>query len=296
MALNEKLKSVEDSNAKIRTLVPPSEQESAPAGTGAAHLSDIPPEQRELYSGTILFDQGHTINIPAAERFRILRARIEEQNLAGKNQRVIAVTSAVPEEGKSVVSVNLARALSADPTARVLLVDCDLRRPTVHNFFDIERGPGLSDAILSKTPLKAAICPIKRGLDVIPAGAAIEDPAYAIEQPVLARFIQELRKYYRYIILDCPPVLLCSEPISLTNVADGTLLVVRGWRTDRRLSKDALDILGSGKIMGVVMNDGRDSSRQYRYYRYYGSNSGYGETTVRDYRPKKAGLFSFLRR
>lgn len=228
--------------------------------------------QYELYNGSILLSEGEIIDVPAAERFRILRAQIEKQNLSGKKSyHIISVTSAVPEEGKSVVSVNLARALSLDPTSKTLLIDCDLRRPTIHEYWGMERGPGLTDLLTRGASLESVVRPIARGLDLIPAGNPVPDPAQAVEQPVFARYLQELRKHYRYIIVDCPPVLLCPEPITISSVVEGTLLVVRGWRTEKRLVQDAVEALGKNKIMGVVMNDGMDSSKQYQYYRYYGN-------------------------
>ncbi len=236
----------------------------------AAHPRYDKRSENTLYQGIILLGDGQTVSMPAAERFRMLRAKIERINLGDQRYNVLAVTSAIPQEGKSVTSVNLARALSVDPFGKTLLIDCDLRRPTVHNYFQVPREGGLSDVLTGKYLLRAVIRPVAAGLDVVTAGSAIDDPTQAIEQPELVRLIEELKKEYRYIVLDCPPVLVCPEPITLSMIAEGTLLVVRAWRTERRLVEEAAHVIGKSRILGVVLNDGIDASKQYLDYGYYG--------------------------
>src|SRR5690606_18822844 len=104
-------------------------------------------ESGEIYHGQILLADGKVDSMPVAERFRLIRARIERENLSGKNLKVIAITSSVPEEGKSVTSVNLARAFATNPTGKTLLIDCDLRKPSVHRFFGLRMGPGVGEAL-----------------------------------------------------------------------------------------------------------------------------------------------------
>jgi tyrosine-protein kinase Etk/Wzc len=176
----------------------------------------------------------------------------------------------MPAEGKSVVSVNLARALSVDHLGKTLIIDCDLRRPTVHNFFRISREPGLSDGLATKKLSSNLIRSVGPGLDVITAGTPVIDPAQTLEQPDLTAFLAQLRRYYRYIIIDAPPVLFCPEPITLSCLADSALMVVRAGRTDKRMVRDAVEVIGEQKVMGIVFNDGLDPSRQYMDYSYYG--------------------------
>ena len=123
----------------------------------------------------------------------------------------------------------------------------------------------------SRRPLIVrAIRSVGPGLDVMTAGTPVVDAAQTIERPELAIFLQQFKRYYRYVILDCPPTLLCPEPILLNSLADTTLLVVRGWRTDKRLVKEALGALNREKLLGVVMNEGIDPAKQYLDYGYYG--------------------------
>jgi Mrp family chromosome partitioning ATPase len=96
------------------------------------------------------------------------------------------------------------------------------------------------------------------------------DPAQVIERPDLSLFLQQFKRYYRYVILDCPPALLCPEPITLSTIADGTLLVARAWHTDKRLVRDAATLLDGEKMLGVVMNEGMDPVGSYLEYGYHG--------------------------
>lgn len=227
-------------------------------------------QHSELYHGRILLSGGHVQSMPIAERFRMLRARIERRNLSGANEKIIAISSAVPAEGKSLTSVNLSRAFAADMSGKTLLIDCDLRKPSVDKYFGLGRVPGLTNALTARVSIASFAFPVSKSLDVVTAGKGVEDPVRFIDDPLFTQQLQALRNHYRYIILDCPPILLCPEPVKLNSIADSMILVVRGWQTDRKLVKDAVDIIGKNKLMGVVINDGTDSSRQYRYYRYYG--------------------------
>jgi len=224
----------------------------------------------DLNKGNIFLADGVISNFAAAERFRILRSEIERKNIAKKKYQVISVVSAIPQEGKSVTSVNLARALSIDPAGRTLLIDCDLRKANVHDYFEVPLNNGLSDVLLEKCPLGDAIRAVSPGLDVLTAGTSVEDTARLIESPNFVKYIAELRNYYNYIVIDCPPALLCPEPITISSLTDGTLLVLRAWKTDKRLVHDAINVVGRENIMGTIMNSGFDSSKPYIGQDYYG--------------------------
>lgn len=230
--------------------------------------------QQPLYQGTLLTSKGPVVDLMAAERFRILRAKIERHNLGESRAHILAVTSAVPEEGKSFNSVNLARAFGVDPTGRTLLIDCDLRRPTIQEYFKIPLMPGLTDVLVGGRSIHSVIRPQAHGVDVITAGTPVNDPAAVLEQPIFARYLHELKKRYRYVIIDGPPVLVCPEPITLSMIAEATLLVIRAWSTDRRVVADAVKVIGKNRILGTILNEGSDPAETYSYYRYY----GYGHT------------------
>ena len=239
-----------------------------------ANISEVlkPVGTRSSISDGIIFLAGvEIVDLEATERFRILRAQIERENVAsGHKYQVIAVTSATPGEGKSVVAANLARAFGADPRGRTLLIDCDLRKSSTHKFFSQPQSPGLSDVLISGKPLRNIIRPVEAGLDLITAGSPVVDSTRTLEQPGLALMLEELKKHYRYILLDCPPILFCPEPLSLTHIASGTLIVARAWRTQRKLVKEAIAVVGKSKVIGMVMNECTDTLKQYGYYGYYG--------------------------
>ena len=226
-----------------------------------------------LHEGAVLLAGDRCVDPQAAERFRILRSRIERANLT-HDYRVISVLSAVPEEGKSLVATNLARALALDPTGKTLLVDCDLRKPSVNRYCGLSCSPGLSDVLAGSVALESAVTSLEPGLDVLTAGSSVTDAARAVEMPSFVHLIRELKARYRYVVLDCPPVLLCPEPLTLSTISDTSLLVVRAWRTQKKLVRDAVKILGKEKLLGIVVNDTNDVLNDYGYYGYYAPDRG----------------------
>lgn len=240
-------------------------ESKAPGGAPLVNERTTP-----LYQGTLLTANGPISDVMAAERFRILRAKIERHNLGEKRVHILAMTSAVPEEGKSFCAVNLARAFGADPTGRTLLIDCDLRRPTVNHYFGLGPVAGISDVLVGGKSLGSVIRPQANGVDIITSGTPVNDPAAVLEQPIFARYLYELKKHYKYVILDCPPALVCPEPITISTVCEATLLVVRAWRTDRKVVGDAVRVIGKERILATILNEGTDPAESYSYYRYYG--------------------------
>lgn len=259
--------------AKNNSNVQSATEKKALVGSTTVRTTALSRTRNDLYQGLVLLAEGYIESAAAAERFRILRAKLERLNIGPSQKiKVISVTSALPSEGKSVCAVNLARALSIDPLGKTLLIDCDLRKPSVNKFFRIPRENGLSDALFSRKLSNQHVKSVAPGLDVMTAGTQVVDPTEAVEQPELEQFLRELRSYYRYIVIDCPPTLLCPEPIRISTLADTTVLVARAWRTDRSLVRDAADAIGHHRLLGVVLNDGMDTSRQYLHYgSYYGS-------------------------
>ncbi len=247
------------------------------------------PKPRTLNEGNILIANGELLDLVAAERFRMLRSHIERMNVTEPKLDVLAITSAVPSEGKSVNSVNLARAFGSDPHGKTILVDCDLRKPNVHRFFSGQSAPGISDLLLAGARLDSVIQHVEPGLDVICAGSPVTDSMRTIESEGFSLLLAALRSKYRYVLLDCPPVLMCSEVLSIVRAASGTLLVTRAWRTQQGLVAEAVDLLRPHNLLGVVFNECNDSLRQYGYYGYYGYM---GMAKGGAPQSKKKGLFS----
>lgn len=245
--------------------------------------------RQSLSEGKILIPGGVFTDRQAAERFRILRGQLEQIAIKSNMEarRVFAITSALPGEGKSLVSANLSRALATDPRGKTLLIDCDLRKPNVHRFFNLPQGPGLSDILLAGKSYKNLIVQAEPGLDVLTAGSPVIDSTRTLEQSGTALLLEELKKVYQVIILDCPPSLFCADPILMSRLASATILVSRSWKTEKKLVKEAINAIGKKRVAAVVLNDCEDITSHYGYYGYYGID----RTAVKDNAVKKS-LFS----
>ncbi len=228
------------------------------------------PEPKSLTDGIILLSGGSTVDLEASERFRMLRAQLDRLSLVSEKTDCIAISSAVPSEGKSLVSTNLARAFASDPSGRTIIVDCDLRKPNAHRFFGESSGPGLSDLLVGGKSIEDVLREVEPGLDLIPAGSPVVDSTRTIESPGLKLLLADLKKKYKHVILDCPPVLMCSEVMHVSQIATSTLLVARAWKTEKTLVLEASKLLKEHSLLGIVLNECADSLRQYGYYGYYG--------------------------
>ncbi len=222
-----------------------------------------------VFDGSIYLSNQLIRDFGAAERYRVLRAQLERANRQTHRYRAIAVTSALSGEGKSTIAVNLARMLSAHPLGRTLLIDGDLRRPTLHSFFRVSRGPGVSDVLTGRVSIYESLVSITPWLDLLPAGTPGSDPSELMERPAFADLLNFARLEYRYTIIDSPPVAICAEPIAISSLADTSLFVVRGWHTHRAVIKDAIELIGRSKILGVVMNETNEPGNHYRHHGGY---------------------------
>jgi exopolysaccharide/PEP-CTERM locus tyrosine autokinase len=203
----------------------------------------------------------------AAEQFRMLRTNLLFP-ANGKSPRCILVTSALPDEGKSFVSANLAITFAQNIDKHVLLVDCDMRKPTVHTLFGYASAPGLSDHLAHRRPLEDLILKTTyERLRILPGGPPPPNPAELLSSNRMADLIDEIRYRYddRYIIIDSPPPQLTAETSAMARLVDGILLVIRSGRTKRELIEDVVDKLGKDKIVGIIANWVDD-----RLFTYYG--------------------------
>lgn len=207
------------------------------------------------------------------ENFRVIRTNLLSVGAKTKNPQAISVVSAMPEEGKTMVSVNLALSF-AHMGEKTLLIDADLRRGRIHRLFEFRSSPGLSNVLVDKTPWQEAIHETEHdNLYVLPCGKHIEGAREMIGTPAFNKLIDELRQHYQRIVIDTPPVLGLSETAMLQHTIDGVVLVIWSGRTPMRYLKSALDILVSNNatIYGFVLNrlDLSGFSNYYNYYNYY---------------------------
>ena len=204
----------------------------------------------------------------AAEQYQGLRLTVERLGRA-RDLKVIAVTSPAAGDGKSVTAINLAGALARGGEERVLLIDADLRRPSVARQLAItDARRGLADALTGEGTLAEVVWPMNQyNLDVISAGTVRSGISQILRSPRLDAFIQEARQRYAYIVLDTPPLLPVFDSALLAKSVDGVLMVVSANQTPRKLLGEALNMLEPSKVLGIVFN--RDERPLFGYYNSY---------------------------
>lgn len=214
------------------------------------------------------------------EQFRMLRTNILFPPGNKRPPRTILVTSALPGEGKSFVAANLSVTIAQNIDKHVLLMDCDLRRPTVHHLFGYQDVPGLSNYLQGEGVLPEYL--IKTDLErlaILPGGPVPPNPAELLSSNRMLSLLREVRDRYqdRIVVIDSPPPHLTAESKALAQFVDGIILVVRIGQTDRDLVSQLAEKFQKDRIVGVVANWIERESRvfygsgKYKEYNYYGS-------------------------
>lgn len=219
-----------------------------------------------------------TLNDPhshIAEEYRKLKSVLVKMT-SGENicRNLIMVTSAVPNEGKTITALNLAISMAQEFDHTVLLVDADLRRPSINRYLNITQKPGLADCLQGGTNIGETIIHTGIGkLSVIPAGNEVTNPAELFSSNMMKDLIEEMKYRYkdRYIIFDTPPILPFAETRSLAHLVDGVLFVVKERLASQTNIRDAVEALKECQLLGMVYND--SSSEQHGQSYYY--HSGY---------------------
>lgn len=207
---------------------------------------------------------------PGAEQFRTLRSRLYRVR-EGQPLQTILISSAIPAEGKTVVSTNLAYALVRQRGCRVLLIDADLRSPRVHTLLGAPAAPGLADYLQNTSnEFEVTQRAAEEGFCFIPAGNHVTHPSELISSPRMKHFLDRARPAFDWIIIDSPPALPVADSSVLGGLADGVLLVVRANSTPSEASQRACKELRDAHIIGVVLNTAEESSG---YSSYYSSSS-----------------------
>ena len=209
----------------------------------------------------------------AAEQYKKLRARILQ--VTAKNfLNTIMVTSSDISEGKTITAINLAVAIANEIDYTVLLVDADLRNPSVQKYLGIKSKYGLSDYLTGKTGLSDVL--IKTGIGklvVLPAGNPPENPAELLSSDKMKRLVNEIKLRYkdRYIIFDSSPVLVTADALSLGIYMDGVVFVVKAARTSQKAAEQAISLMKGCNILGIVFNEVPQylANNLYPYYYPY---------------------------
>lgn len=209
----------------------------------------------------------------AADQYRALRQTVERLRRE-RGFQVIGVTSPCPGDGKTVTTLNLAGALAQSPDSRVLVVDADLRRPSVAEYLALPRtsSPGLAEAILDPAYDLAGVvrCLDTFNLSVLPAGTPQVTPYELLNSPRLEGLLRDARRMYDCVLIDTPPAVALPDCRLVERFVDAFLVVVAAHKTPRKLVAEALNVIDPAKIAGVVFN-ADDRSRPSEYgYGYYG--------------------------
>ena len=212
---------------------------------------------------------------PAAEAYRVIRTSIQFAQ-AGKELKTIAVTSCTPNEGKSTTIANLAVVLTQAGKS-VLLIDCDMRNPTVHKNFNLSNKVGLSSCISMGTALADAVQATGiETLDALTGGVIPPNPSELLGSERMQHILARASEEYDYVLLDTPPVLPVTDALVLSRMVDGVILVIDSGEVKVEMARDVKNQLvqADANILGVVLNKVRSEHHGYGYgyYYYYGSD------------------------
>jgi len=200
----------------------------------------------------------------AAEQYRQLRTRLSHAEGAS-TLRTVLITSPQKGEGKSVTAANLALTMAQELQRRVILVEADLRKPSLQNLFGLPPGPGLAEYLSGAVELKDVMRFLPdHNLTVIHAGSAPTNPAELLGSTAMRRLLDQLRTRYDRVLLDTPPVLPLADVAVLAPLVDGTLMVVRAGVTPKPAIENALRAFDSSRLLGVVLNES-GMEQDYRY-------------------------------
>lgn len=211
---------------------------------------------------------------PATEAYRVIRTSIQFAQ-AGKELKTLAVTSCMPNEGKSITVANLAVVLTQAGKS-VLLLDCDMRNPTVHKNFNLSNKVGLSSCISMGTALSDAVQKTSiEGLYALTGGVIPPNPSELLGSEQMKNVLQRAKEQYDYVLIDTPPVMPVTDALIVSRFVDGMILVIASAEVKVEMARDVKKQLvnAGANILGVVLNKVRSEHHGYGYgyYYYYGS-------------------------
>ena len=212
-------------------------------------------------------------NSLGAEKFRLLRARLRNLREHRQLQKLV-ITSAVPNDGKTMVAMNLAVSLAKHTNEKILLLEGDLRMPMLGEHLGIKALPGVGEWASADKPVSKFIYHFHDlQLWILPAGSAPENPVSILQSSRFLELYKQLSAYFDWIIIDAPPLLPMADVSFWSRQADGLLLVVREGKTLKSILRKGLETLDNPKVVGIVLNDTREvESSYYSQYYYKGYN------------------------
>ncbi len=204
---------------------------------------------------------------PAAEAFHLLGVRLRHLR-RDRPLKTVLITSTIPQEGKSIIAANLACALARRAPQKTLLIEGDLRRPSISQIFGIRAESGLSELLKGASSLSHTIYRIKEAeLCIMPAGSASGNALEILQRGALSHVMDQLTAWFDWIIIDSPPMLPLADTSVWTRMVDGVLLVTRQGVTERRQLKRGLEAIEPRKLIGAMLNCSKHSASSDYYYR-----------------------------
>jgi len=204
-----------------------------------------------------------------AEAYRKIAANIQFSNVDG-NIKTIMVTSTLASEGKTTTISNLAMVMT-ELKKKILLMDLDLRKPSIHKQLGITNGAGITDLLITKDDYKNYIIKVYHGLDVITSGKIPSNPAEIINSNAIKDEIKKLTSHYDYIFIDTPPIALVSDPVTISTYSDAVILTVAYSETEKEAAQKSINSLRqvNANIIGTILNKIPLTKNNKYYYSYY---------------------------
>lgn len=229
---------------------------------------------------------------PIAEAYRTVRTNISFSDVDNEIQTIL-FTSTKQNEGKSTVIANVAYSFSKLENSKVLLMDLDLRNPTVHKMFGVSNTYGLMDNLKNDRPIEKCIHKIEENIHVLPTGSMPPNPSEVLSSKKIAHFLTDIKEKYDYIFIDAPPVGVVSDATVISKNVDSVMYVVGANETDLSHAQIAIENLrkAEANIIGAVFNKVEMNQSSYAYYGYYYEQDDEPAKRSSRNKKKKAGLF-----
>ena len=222
------------------------------------------------------------------EQFRSLRSRMYQHRYEAP-LKTILICSGMPAEGKSFITANLAMSLARDSVNNILLIDGDLRRPSLHNLLGAPNSPGLTEYLAGTADLNSILqrdrSPLNTengsarnfaNLTFIPSGKCGDNSSELVANHRMEELIATLAPHFDWILIDSPPVLAVTDAVDLARAADAVLLIARGASTPYDVAQRTQAAFANSRVLGFVLNDVKDAPRRGSYYYYYGGPEASG--------------------